>query len=319
MVMVDLKNVIVLEDWAKINDHIVNLMTQDKPLFFGRIGGSDTQAVKEFYDYPDFMDRPRKLFLLDFVKQYNGYFDFSDKESNYEKYLSDMLSFYKNSDDCSYIGFDQLIDKNLNFLECVTEGKTLINYGFIESVLPFMKSFFIWAENKKILFINPFSKSIEYQWKNKDHLYLEYKFPNFELKTYNTVITYNTKGDTKNMLQVSTDNWHEECQRMADEISKIDFDIAIMSCASYGMYLGTFIRDVLKKKAIYLGGIINVYFNIYGGRYDEIHRPNYYKDCGLNPDFMIDPFENDDIKDIIGGREHWSESLNAYFGKRNKL
>lgn len=315
--MVNLKNAIILEDWSKISEHFINLMSQDKPLFFGRIGGSDTQAVKEFYDDPDFMNRARKLYLLDIVKQYNGYFDFTENENNYEKYLRDMLSFYRNSNDCSHSQFDQLINKNFNFLEYVTEGKTLINYGFIECVLPFMKSFFVWAEGKKILFINPFSKSIEYQWKNKDHLYLEYKFPDFELKTYNTSITYNTKGDTKSTLRVTTNNWHEECQRMAGEISNIDFDIAIMSCASYGMYLGTFIRDALKKKAIYLGGIINVYFNIYGGRYDETRRHDYYTQCGLNPDFMIDPFENEDIKGITGGRERWSESLNAYFGKRN--
>jgi hypothetical protein len=67
------------------------------------------------------------------------------------------------------------------------------------------------------------------------------------------------------------------------------------------------------KKALYLGGVLNVFFNIYGGRYND----DYYKNFGgLNPEYQIDPFENEDIINIKGGRGVSCEGFNAYFGKR---
>ena len=158
------------------------------------------------------------------------------------------------------------------------------------------------------------AKRIEHQFKNKDNLYLDYIFPEFELITYNTKITYNADGDTKESLGLTTNNWHEECLRMAEDISKIDFDIALLTCASYGMFLGNHIKYSMGKKSIYLGGILNVYFNIYGGRYKD--EQLYYIPCGLNPETRIDPIENVDIENIVGGKDKPTEALNAYFGKR---
>jgi hypothetical protein len=244
---------------------------------------------------------------------YNGYFDFSNDKNNFQKYLEDMILYYKNSDACSYAG-SYIIDTQSDFFDYILNGKTLITYSFIEGVSTVLKSFTDWGKNKKILIISPLSKSIEYQLKNKDKLYIDYQFPECEFKTYNTKITYNSNDDTKESLGLVTNNWHEECQRMVEEISNIDFDIAFLSCASYSMFLGNYIRYNMRKQALYLGGILNIYFNIYGGRYDD----NYYKKCGLNLEYQIDPLENDEIEHIKGGRDKPTEALNAYFGKRKK-
>ena len=48
---------------------------------------------------------------------------------------------------------------------------------------------------------------------------------------------------------------------MYDDISKIDFDIAFLSCGMYSIILGDLIKNKLKKKAIYIGGMLNVIFN----------------------------------------------------------
>jgi len=225
-----------------------------------------------------------------------------------------MIKYYKNSDDCSYTQFDVYFQKNEpdKFLNYVLDEKTIINYSFIEAIKPFLKSFTDWGKNKKILIISPLSKSIEHQFKNKNKLYVDYVFPDFELLTYNSTITYNSTDDTKNSLKITTNNWFEECQKMANDINKIDFDIAFLSCASYGMFLGNYIKNTMNKKALYLGGILNMYFNIYGGRYEE----DYYIRSGLNLNHQIDPIENDEIQNIHGGKDKSSEALNAYFGKK---
>jgi hypothetical protein len=124
--------------------------------------------------------------------------------------------------------------------------------------------------------------------------------------------------DNKHTLNVETSNWHEECQRMTEDIRHIDFDVAFLSCASYSMFLGNFIKDVLGKKSIYLGGIVNAYFNIYGGRYAHMEKfHNIFSNAGLNLEYQIDPLELADIDKINSGRGKITESLSAYFGSKD--
>jgi hypothetical protein len=171
-----------------------------------------------------------------------------------------------------------------------------------------------WATGKKILIISPLSQSIEYQYQHKNNLYHTYVFPDFDLLTYNTKITYSDENDTQLSLNVGTSNWLEEAERMAQEISKLEFDIALLSCGSYAMYLGNFIKHKLNKKSLYLGGVLNMLFNIYGGRYNHKGYKRLMQSVGLVPDSQINPFENKDIENIKSGRNFKTESLNAYFG-----
>ena len=65
------------------------------------------------------------------------------------------------------------------------------------------------------------------------------------------------------------DNWFEALDSMKSDISKINFDIASLGCGSYGMPLATFIKKVLKKKAVHLGGNVQVLFGIKGSRWEN--------------------------------------------------
>lgn len=310
-------------DWFSDDtvNYFTNFMQQDKPLFYSRVGGSDYEVVCRYYNNRNLINDPKFYnWGINYIKNYNGYFDFDNDINNFYNFLENMITYYKQSDDVSYCGSNLInqfksgnfTGENRIFLNYILDGKIATEYTFLEAVKPFLKSFSIWAKDKKLLFISPLSKSIEHQFKNKDNLYVNYKFPEFELKTYNTTITYSTNHDTKQSLNVSTNNWNDESSRMSKEIDNIDFDIALLSCASYSMSLGHHIKYNLNKKAIYLGGILNVIFNIYGGRF-----PTYYGGSGLDANHQIDPFENEDIKNIKGGHQAKLESLDAYFGKRS--
>ena len=75
---------------------------------------------------------------------------------------------------------------------------------------------------------------------------------------------------------------------------------------------------MLGKKSIYLGGIVNAYFNIYGGRYASMEKfHNIFSAAGLNLEYQIDPLELADIDKINSGRGKITESLNAYFGSKD--
>jgi len=315
-----MKGVTILTDQKESLKFLIGKMMQEDPIFFSRIGGSDTNAIKHYYDIVDFFANENLCqFYSNIVKSYNGYFDFAEdrltQKTNFKKYLDDMIMFYRNSDTYSWTQLEGYIKHDqVKFLEDVLAGKILINYGVICHIRTFLETLSTWGAGKKILIVSCFSKSIQHQWERRDKLHIDYTFPECELLTYNTPITYNVKEDTKEGLGLTTNNWHEECKRRAEEIGKLDFDIALLSCASSGMYLGTYIRDVMHKKALYLGGVVNMMFNIYGGRFST-----YAHLHGLNMEYEIDPLENADIENIKGGRGIEGECVHAYFGKREKI
>ena len=287
---------------------------KDKPVFVSRIGGSDFNAVcmyktdKKSYNYELFNN---------ICSNYNGYFDketdINIRNDNFIKYLDTLFELYKKQKITSVMAdiydynIKTFIYDNKPFLEDVVFNKELISYLFFEEITPFLDNFETLTKNKKVLFISPFSKSIEYQYQRKDKLLNNYTLPDFHLLTYNTPITYNNQDG--NIINVSTNNWFEQCELMAKEISEIDFDIAFLSCGSYALYLGDFIAEKLGKTSFYLGGVLNVIFNIAGTRYNNC---KYYKDM-MNMENQIVAFEKDDYANISAGRGIHSEGFKAYF------
>jgi hypothetical protein len=315
----------IIHSSEKIIEFFNSYIQVQHPCFISRIGGSDFELVCDYFNdstiiYNDAWYRA----AVNTVKELNGYFDFNDDKECFKKYLDVMISSYETSDAIAYAGkmekhFRFYLNKKSDlsprfkpFISHISKNKTLFNWNqFVYEVHPFLNSFKSWAKGKKILFVSPFSKSIEHQYNFKEHLFLNYSYPDFILKTCNTKVTYNNSLDTIHSLGVVTNNWHEECVRLSREISQIDFDIALLSCGSYAMFLGDFIKTSLHKKAFYFGGVINLYFNIYGEKFKDMFDHN-----GLNPEYLIEPFENKDIENISGGKKFPNESLRAYFGNK---
>lgn len=293
--------------------------------FISRIGGSDFELVCDYFNNKEVINNDFWYqTAVETVKELNGYFDFNQDKECFKKYLDVLISSYENSDLIAYAGkMEKHFRFHLNkkstldprfkpFVEHISKNKILFNWNqFVYEIHPFLNSFKEWAIDKKILIVSPFSKSIEHQYQFKEHLFLNYSYPNFDLKTVNSKITYNNNFDTKESLCLVTNNWHEECERLSKEISQVDFDIALLSCGSYAMVLGNFIKNSLNKKSFYLGGVINLFFNIYGEKFKDM-----FDHIGLNPEYQIEPFENKDIVSISGGKRFPNESLRAYFGSK---
>jgi len=116
---------------------------------------------------------------------------------------------------------------------------------------------------KKVLVIHPFAEDILSQYKN--HRTLIWKdpdiLPEFELITYKSV---------QSILGIKTPykNWFEALKKMENDISKIDFDIALIGCGAYGMPLAAYVKS-LGKQAIHLAGWTQVLFGIIGTRWQN--------------------------------------------------
>jgi hypothetical protein len=133
-------------------------------------------------------------------------------------------------------------------------------YCILENITP-------WTHHllgKKILVISPFVDSFQKQLTNGFSMFKDTNnsifLPNQEFvfyKCFNTVAGNHLHS-----------NWIETINIMCNDISKLDFDIALISCGGYALLLGSFIKNKMNKSAIYIGGGLQLFFGVAGKRWD---------------------------------------------------
>lgn len=125
---------------------------------------------------------------------------------------------------------------------------------------------------KRVLVVHPFVESIRYQYENnREKIWAD---PDVlpEFKELLTVEAVQSIADSKDQ---PFKNWFEALKYMEDEISKIDFDVAIIGCGAYGMCLAAHVKR-MGKIAIHLAGWTQMLFGVYGNRWIK-DQPEYAK------------------------------------------
>ena len=117
-------------------------------------------------------------------------------------------------------------------------------------------------KNKRVLVIHPFSETITKQYCKKDVLFNNgYALPEFELITIKAV-----QSHAGNKTQF--DSWFDAFSSMCHEIDQLEYDIAMIGCGAYGLPLAAYVKRK-GKKAIHVGGCMQLFFGIKGKRWDE--------------------------------------------------
>ena len=113
---------------------------------------------------------------------------------------------------------------------------------------------------KRILIISPFIESIKEKIPIRKEIYGVDLFPDCEFILIKPPQTQATEP---------SEEFDIEFHKFVAELDKIkdDFDIALCSCGGYGNLVCGYIYDVLDKSAIYVGGVLQMYFGIYGSRW----------------------------------------------------
>lgn len=125
-------------------------------------------------------------------------------------------------------------------------------------------------KGKKVLVIHPFEESIQRNYKKREKLFANSEFlPEFELVTLKAV---QTLADNKS---VPYHDWFEALESMKEQMKKMDFDIALIGAGAYGFPLGAYAKE-LGKKALHIGGMLQLYFGIRGKYYDQFGHHNEY-------------------------------------------
>lgn len=129
----------------------------------------------------------------------------------------------------------------------------------------------LWTQElkgKRILIVSPFVESIKSKINQRSEIYGVDLFPDC---TFLFLKPPQTQG--KNPSKP----FYEEIDIFMKKVEKIkdEFDIALLSCGGYGNLIAAEIFK-LDKTAIYVGGVLQMYFGIYGSRWER-ERPDILK------------------------------------------
>jgi len=127
----------------------------------------------------------------------------------------------------------------------------------------------LWADpwssalaGKTVLVVHPFARTIESQYRTSRTVLFDNPrvLPEFELKTLAAI-----QSSAGNECGFAT--WFDALERMREDISNIEFDVAIIGAGAYGLPLAAAVKKT-GRQAVHLGGATQLLFGIRGRRWE---------------------------------------------------
>jgi hypothetical protein len=256
------------------NSFISSLIESNKPFLVSRYGDTELRAMLYAYEFQRNLRFGFPSYIKEKLYVNAGYFPINNKS------ISNFGSvFFEASSNVDLFGVWY------NFMEdfFISQSSPNASFSFLENLEPYF-SINPWSKalkGKKVLVVNPFKISIEKQYQIHEKLFKdENVLPKFDLKVYKSV-------QTNGINQTPFKSWFEALENMKKEILRLDFEIAILGCGSYGLPLGSFLKSQ-GKQVIHLGGSTQLLFGIKGKRWEAKS-----KHIKLFNEFWIRPSEEE--------------------------
>ena len=150
------------------------------------------------------------------------------------------------------------IQKSHDFVRLIAPQNEI--WGYVYDIFHYIDNPWTHAlEGKRILIISPFVESIKEKLDIRANIYGKDLFPNCQ---FILLKPPQTQGDE------DCEEFYVEFNKFCSEVLKVkdEFDVALCSCGGYGNPICAFIYN-LGKSAIYVGGVLQMYFGIYGERW----------------------------------------------------
>ena len=250
----------------KSNDYIIKKLQSNKKFLISRMGaGAETIVV-----YLCTIHGIDKIYTEQFDKLFiqlsieNGIYNLTKNS------LSRYVKLYKET-----IEKSDSLAVFINLM--VTQQKYFVENNKLETLYSrVLEPFYCCKDNikpwshyllgKKVLIVNPFVDSFQQQLKNNFQIFKDPEKKLFlDEQEFVFYKTYNTSAG--NALH---ENWEKTYDMMCDDISKLDFDIALLGCGGYGLPLCNYIHEKLEKSVIYIGGGLQLLFGVMGARWENV-------------------------------------------------
>lgn len=285
-----------------VNKLISELLVKGEPAMICRFGSSELHTIEHYllskkYSLSKYFNYVKggRIFFWDRKNTHGIFFIsgvFPETEEMLEKFSEEFISHLPNID----VLASWLHGEEYFFMNYFQHARlvSLLDYEPYFHKNPWSMHLM----GKKVLIVHPFIESIKKQYKNRQLLFSDQNvLPEFELITYKTVLSLANSA-------VEFNSWNEALQKMVNDISKIEFDIAIIGAGAYGLPLASYIKR-MNKIAIHMGGATQVLFGIWGKRYEDPRENKLYRT--LRNQYWTRPLPNEtplNYKQVEGG-SYW--------------
>lgn len=273
------------------SDIIEQKLRSGKPCMVSRFGLTELLAIVEFLKqkkhrhirFPE--ERSHNMRAL------SGFYPPTDE--NLTRFSSEALQILPDIDVFATWNFRSTVEGRI--IETYNKIATLVDLDALGPNV-FAPSWTRALAGKKVLVIHPFSTTIEAQYKKRALLFKNPDIlPEFELKTLRAV------QGLGGMDNANYPDWFAARDSMKHQIDKIDFDIAIIGCGAYGMFLAQYVKS-LGKQAVHTAGATQLLFGIKGERWIHEH-PEISKAFNENWTFPLPADTPKNLNDIMRGED----------------
>ena len=279
----------------KASEMIYNLLLSDKPCMIARFGANELNAVVNYIGVNSEKHSIIKYIVgeqkewwwnknIMYCMQNNAGF-FPATPENLQEFGKMMINDIKYVDLLgSWLFQESLFKKELS--KAVFIDLELLN--------PFwgQKPWSRILHGKKVLVIHPFAETIKSQYAKRDKLFKDKDIlPVFELYTLKAV---QSLGGEVNQFT----NWFDALNWMKHEMDKVDYDICLIGCGAYGFPLAAHAKR-MGKKAVHLGGSLQLLFGIRGKRWESPNYNDKYNYSVLMNDFWVKPNATETPQNVL--------------------
>ncbi len=246
---------------------LVDAVLSNKPFMAARFGTSEGAALYEYWKKKLFNGKYNKKYLNQ-ICVLSGFFPCeTSKIYDWAELETSCCS------DLDLLGYMNFVGEEWIYKTFCPQANIMPAGGLSSA----SKGWTWVLESKKVLVIHPFTDTIKSQYENNREKIFpgSNSLPVFDLKCIKAVQTIADANDSR------FKDWFEALDYMTDEVSKNDFDVALIGCGAYGFPLASRIKK-MGKTAIHMGGSLQTLFGIKGGRWNVKYN-NMYNDAWVYP------------------------------------
>lgn len=249
------------------NEYIKKKITSEEPLMIARFGSTELYNVEVF----DLKITKKYENAMRMLCHYSGFFPYNLEMGN--RFKAVILDAAKEVD----VQAIWNVFMEEFYVRKYMRDAYLTQLRFIEpwfSNVPWTEG----LKGKRVLVIHPFIDSIQEQYKKRKLLFEDKRIlPEFSLITIKAVQTLGNQKDDR------FETWFDALNYMYDEACKLEFDVALLGCGAYGFPLAAMLKRK-GKKAIHMGGVLQILFGIKGARWDtDPVVSKLYNDAWIRP------------------------------------
>lgn len=234
------------------NEKIGSIIEASEPAMIARCGAVEMRCVGAYLRGFHFSEKIKS------AMQYQAGF-FPNKES----YLRQFCEMYINA-----VGHADLLPLWIGGPEAKTIRRECHSTIFTEmiSLEPyyFIKPWSYFLKDKRILVVHPFADTIRHQYQKGDCLFNNKDIlPRFS-ELYCVKAVQSAAGE-----KTKYNTWFDALEYMKSEITKYDYEVAIIGAGAYGLPLAEYVKQC-GKISIQMAGATQILFGIRGKRWDAV-------------------------------------------------